>query len=419
DTEDEVVRCRAQLRCNCPENPNGKSARARHRGSDVRTLQTGDPALLQFIRETIGARGPVPFAWVMEQALYHPQHGYYSSGRCTIGRAGDYFTSVSVGPVFGRLMALQYAEIWEVLGRPGEFRVVEQGAHGGEFAHDVLSATAAEHPAFFAALRYAIVEPFPVLKKRQEAALRDFARKVEWHASIEDLPPFAGAYFSNELLDAMPVHLIRWTGGEWKERHVAGIGGDLSFVDLPLSDVRISARLAQISFPLPKGYETEVSLAAVEWIEAVAAKLESGFVITADYGFSRDERYAPHRITGTLRGYAQHRAAGSPLQQIGHADITAHVDWTSIAEAGEASGLQLTGFADQHHFITGLLTAAGGAKLASGGDAKTARALQTLLHPAQLGMKFQYLVLQKNVATVAKLSGLRFARATALSGAAR
>ncbi len=350
----------------------------------------------------------MPFAWVMEQALYHPQHGYYSSGRCTIGRAGDYFTSVSVGPVFGRLLALQFAEIWEMLGRPGEFRVVEQGAHGGEFAHDVLSAAQAEHSAFFAALRYVIVEPFSILRARQEAALRDFAEMVEWHVALAELPLFCGVHFSNELLDAMPVHLVRWTAGEWMERHVDETGGDLIFVDLPLSDAGISARLAQISSPLPEGYETEVNLAATRWIEAVAAKMESGFVVAADYGFPRDEYYASHRTAGTLRGYAQHRTVALPLEQIGHADITAHVDWTSVAAAGESCGLQLAGFVDQHHFVTGLLTTATGAKLASGGDPKTARGLQTLLHPAQLGMKFQYLVLQKNVAITEPLSGLQF-----------
>ena len=141
-------------------------------------MLTGDQALTDFIRETIRDRGPVPFAWFMEQALYHPEFGYYSSGQCEIGRRGDYFTNVSVGPLFGRLLAGQFAEMWEVLGRPADFTIVEQGAHHGDFARDVLTATREQAPEFFAALRYRIIEPFPILQERQAEALRDFGDKV-------------------------------------------------------------------------------------------------------------------------------------------------------------------------------------------------------------------------------------------------
>src|SRR3954470_12935104 len=109
-------------------------------------MEPGNPDLVAFIRETIRCQGPVRFDWFMEQALYHPEFGYYSSGRCEIGRRGDYFTSVSVGPLFGKLMAGQFAEIWETLGRPDDFTVVEQGAHQGEFASDVMEALRAHNP---------------------------------------------------------------------------------------------------------------------------------------------------------------------------------------------------------------------------------------------------------------------------------
>ncbi|MGZ4985563.1 MAG: SAM-dependent methyltransferase, partial [Chthoniobacterales bacterium] len=125
-------------------------------------MASGVPQLIEEIRATIRARGPVSFAWFMEQALYHPTHGYYSSGRAKIGRSGDYFSNVSVGPLFGRLMAAQFAEMWEKLGRPNEFKIVEQGAHEGCFARDVLAATRELHPEFFDQLRYVIVEPFPI-----------------------------------------------------------------------------------------------------------------------------------------------------------------------------------------------------------------------------------------------------------------
>src|ERR1700704_6008660 len=115
-------------------------------------MHPGNPKLVAFIRETIRQRDPVSFAWFMEQALYHPEFGYYSSGRCAIGRRGDYFTNVSVGPLFGRLLAAQFVEMWESLGRPGDFVVVEQGAHQGDFARDVLAAVRERNPDFFSAL---------------------------------------------------------------------------------------------------------------------------------------------------------------------------------------------------------------------------------------------------------------------------
>ena len=373
-------------------------------------MASGTPELIQLVHAEIRAQGPISFAAFMERALYHPAHGYYSSGRCEIGRAGDYFTNVSVGPLFGRLMAAQFAEMWETLDRPQNFIIVEQGAHDGAFARDVLAAAQTHHSDFFAAVRYEIVEPFPILRARQMAALAEFAHKVQWRASLEDLPPFRGVHFSNELLDAMPVHLVRWTGTEWLERHVGERNGQLAFVDLPLSSRALADRLALIETPLPDGYETEVNLAAFEWMTALAPKLINGFVIAVDYGWPRAEFYAPHRTTGTLRCSAQHKVVASPLEQIGDADMTAHVEWTSIAKRAQQCGIEIAGFTDQHHFITGLLAGAAAAQFGETAAAKTTRQLQTLLHPQYLGMKFQYLVLVKGIAaTAATLSGLRFA----------
>ncbi len=362
--------------------------------------------MVQLVRDAIRARGPVTFAWFMEQALYHPAHGYYGSGRAALGRAGDYFTSVSVGPLFGRLLAGQFAEMWETLGRRDDFVIVEQGAHGGEFAHDVLSAARREYPDFFATLRYRIVEPFPVLQQRQTIVLAEFADKIEWHRSLEETQTFHGVHFSNELLDALPVHLVRWDGAEWNERQVADRDGEFHFVDRPVSDATLSEHLRTIPQPLPAGYETEVNLAALDWIETLAGKLVSGFALVADYGWPRTEFYASHRTAGTLRCYAQHQILASPFHSVGNADITAHVEWTSLAERAQESGLTIAGFADQHHFLTGLLTD----NFVSSADAKTKRALQTLLHPQHLGMKFQFLCLTKGVDPAAHLAGFRFAR---------
>ena len=371
-------------------------------------MATGSPSLIAHIREKIRAEGSVSFAWFMEQALYHAMHGYYSSGRARIGRDGDYFSNVSVGPLFGRLMAAQFREMWEKLEWPNEFKIVEQGAHEGDFARDVLESCASFYPEFFAKIRYEIVEPFPVLRLRQRERLNGFAKKIEWKESLDDLPPFRGVHFSNELLDAMPVHLVKWLDNRWHERFVIETDGAFSLEDRPLEDQELRTRTGLIPLPLPDAYETEINLEALRWVDAVSAKLEAGFILAVDYGFPRDGFFSPHRSHGTLQCYARHRVRPSPLENVGETDITAHVEWTSLMERARANGLTSAGFTDQHHFITGLLSKT----LATSTDDKFTRALNTLMHPGFLGMKFQYLGLARNVKEAASLSGFRFAPAS-------
>jgi SAM-dependent MidA family methyltransferase len=366
-------------------------------------MNPGNPDLVDFVRESIRQRGPVRFDWFMEQALYHPEFGYYSSGQCAIGRRGDYFTNVSVGPLFGRLLAAQFAEIWEILGRPGDFTIVEQGAHHGEFAGDVLEEMRDRTPNCFSALRYCVIEPFPLLEARQRERLRDFAEKLTWRKSFSNLEAFTGVHFSNELLDSMPVRLISRDGnGDWKERVVDRAGDGFAFVTRPIADEKLRQHLEKLPRSGDALYETEVNLVAFDWIEDVARKLIRGFVLAIDYGYARADFYAAERTNGTLQCRADHRAVSSPLVEIGRADITAHVDWTSVAERAEQHGLALIGFTDQHHFITGLL-------MRRAPQESERRALQTLLHPELLGTRFQYLALGRNVPPQ-ELSGFRYAR---------
>jgi SAM-dependent MidA family methyltransferase len=381
-------------------------------------VSTGNRPVVERIRAEIKARGPVPFAWFMQQALYHPEHGYYSSGRCAIGRRGDYFTNVSVGPIFGQLLAAQFAEIWERLGKIDNFVLVEQGAHHGEFARDVLESARKRWPDFFATVNYRIIEPFPVLQARQLQTLTGFEDKVEWRDSIDALEPFIGVHFSNELLDAMPVHLIVSRCGRglsaqtecaWLEKFVTLNGDMFGFVDQPIADQTLRDHLQKSPAQLA-GYQTEVSLAALDWIDNLSRKLDRGYVLTIDFGYPRDEFFAPHRSAGTLQVRAQHHLLQSPFDEIGHADITSHVEWTSIAERAEACGFELKGFTDQHHFITGIISELAHDIAQGDADAKAKRALQTLLHPEMLGRNFQILALGKNVDAVTPLAGLKFAR---------
>jgi SAM-dependent MidA family methyltransferase len=338
--------------------------------------------LIEIIRSAIHNRGPQSFAWFMEQALYHPEHGYYSSGCCAIGRKGDYFTNVSIGPLFGQLMTAEFAEIWEQLGKIDNFVIVEQGAHDGQFARDVLQSAQVRAPEFFEALGYRIIEPFPILRERQSQMLEPFRNKIEWRDSLE---PFTGVHFSNELLDAMPARLI----SHGMEKLVGLQDDRLAFIEGSLSN-------------------TAFNQAALDWIDNLAANLKRGYVIAIDYGHSGDESQRDAQVR------AQHRHLDSPFEQIGHADITMHVAWTSIARRAEADGLAIAGFTDQHHFLTGIISTWPDLLQAlsrnADTDRKIKRALQTLLHPEMLGRAFQVLALAKDVDPFTpQLAGFRFA----------
>ena len=365
--------------------------------------QDGNQALVRLIGAEIEKRGPMSFARFMHQALYHPEHGYYSSGHCAIGRNGDYFTNVSVGPLFGQLLCAQFAEIWERLGKINNFVIVEQGAHDGQFAHDVLESAQKHAPEFFAALRYRMVEPFPVLRERQARTLEPFREKIE---CCDSLQSFVGVHFSNELLDAMPVRLM--SGGV--EKFVDLESDKFVLIQRPLSEGTAvsSGALALAKAAKPPMDRGAFNQPALDWIDDVAGNLQRGYVIAIDYGRLDDEFQASVQVR------AQHRNLDSPFEQIGHADITMQVDWSSIVERARANGLCVAGLTDQHHFLTGIISELGrnGSSQSFLADSpKTTRQLQTLLHPEMLGRAFQVLALEKNVgAGATRLAGFKFAR---------
>jgi SAM-dependent MidA family methyltransferase len=362
----------------------------------------GGGPLEEIVRREILSRGPMTFARFMELALYHPEHGYYASGRARIGRKGDFFTNVSVGPVFGRLLAAEFLEIWEKLDRPRPFTIVEQGAHEGQFATDVLSALTRSD--CFGALKYVIIEPFPVWRKRQEETLARFRDKISWFESTDQLEPFTGIHFSNELFDALPVHLLEWDGSDWNEL----------FVSLPGDEFEFQRRTCSGGLRPPgatvtdRRYRTQVSLAAPKLMRGIAAKLSCGVILTIDYGFTREEYYSLARSAGTLQVRAQHRKLSSPFEQIGLVDISAHVEWTSLIKAAQESGATLIGLTDQHHFLTGILSELLPPATMEEFSAAEKRSLQTLVHPEMLGRTFQALAVAKNFNK--PLSGFHFAR---------
>ncbi len=373
----------------------------------------GVPALAAFLKRQIGNHGPVTFKWFMQQVLYHPEMGYYGSGRARIGRRGDFYTSVSVSRIFGELLAKQFEEMWLRMNSPVSFAVVEEGAHQGQFAHDALTWMKGFAPAFFNVTTYWIVEPNPRLQQEQQARLSAWPRnKIRWCQSLADMEAgsLCGVHFSNELLDAFSVHLVTSTdGGPWEENFVDVSREGFKLVYGPPSNNQLRAHLEKLPrYPAvpgaasPRVYTTEVNLSALRWIEDISKVLSNGYVLLADYGYPQDVYYSPERTTGTLMTYQEHEPNPDPLLGVGERDITAHVDFTSLAERAEASGLRLTGFCDQHHFLVGLgrdelLKIERSIKEMTPELLHFIRSFKTLMHPSTMGMAFKFICFQKNL----------------------
>ncbi len=359
----------------------------------------------------IAATGPLRFDRYMERALFDPRLGYYASGRARIGRAGDFYTNVSVGRMFGRVIAAQCAEVWERLGRPPAFDIVEQGAHDGRLAADVLEALRDDHAECLAATRYTFVEPFPRSAAAQREALAGLSARARWVDSPDALPPFSGVHFTNEYPDALPVRLFVRRGDAWLERHVTVERGSLRFTEQAPADLP-----ATLPIGVGEGYVAEWRPAADAWLRQVAVRLERGLVLVVDYGHPREQLHAPWRENGTLACYHAHRRDEDPLDQPGAKDITAHVDFTSLADTALAAGLDLAGFADQYHFLVGaatpLLLAMEAAPISDRRESDL-RALKTLLHPEMMGTQFKYLGLSRDLDLTAPLGGFRHSRPAA------
>jgi SAM-dependent MidA family methyltransferase len=375
--------------------------------------------LVALIRDYIQQYGPAPFSWFMEQALYHPEFGYYTAPRVRIGRTGDYYTNVSVGPVYGQLLASQLLEMWNILDRPAHFTIVEQGAEDGQLACDILTALLDESPEACECIHYVIVEPVLRNQRQQWATLEkngSLLTRATWRNFLSDLEPVTGAFISNELIDAMPVRIVEFHDDGWLELLVGMTGDEFCFVPAKIETPELSQAVSRIPVPPIVPYRTEINLAAAHWARAVSASLECGFVLAVDYGYPRNEFYKPERTNGTLSCYSRHRRSDKPLAQPGEIDITAHVDFTALAESAEQAALKVTGYTDQHHFMVGaaesrllaLERSVVSARL-SPAQSKFLRSYRTLMHPANMGMAFKYLLLTKGLDCCPKLSGYKYA----------
>lgn len=358
------------------------------------------PSLAGILGERIDRRGPMSFPDFMTAALYEPDCGYYAREIRQIGRGGDFFTSVSVGPLFGEILARRMLREWRDSGSPGRWRIIECGAHDGALAADVLGALAALDRQAFDALEYVIPEPLPRLQAAQRHTLQPYQERVRFIACPLELAaePLPGIAFGNELLDALPFHVVEWRAGSWLECRVTrGPAGGFAWLITAIDDARLLAELAPLGGNFPDGYRTEVRTCYHALLQPLARALQSGLMIWIDYGFARPDYYHPDRTAGTLRTFANHQAGAYPLENPGACDITAHVDFTAVAAAALALGGRPTEFRNQAAWLT---AAARAWLLEQDGNPQPsfARQFQTLTHPAHLGACFHVLELAWNPA---------------------
>lgn len=367
---------------------------------------TENAALKQAIVARIERDGGISFRDFMEIALYHPELGYYASERETMGRAGDYVTSPEASPIFGVMIGRQLKEMWEALGSPTSFDVVEGGPGSGALARDILAWARRVAPDFAAAVRYTIVEASErqITRQRARLAAEGLADGVRWHPAVP--AGVTGVLLSNELLDAMPVHRVAMVGGALREVYVTWDGSRFQEeLREPSRDVvRYFERLGVMP---GDGCYAEANPAAIDWVSAAAKAIERGFLLTIDYGYEANELYASWRKDGTLLCFYRQNPSTDPYARIGKQDMTSHVDFTSVRRAGEEAGLATLGMVSQSQFLANL--GIGEAmRPPESGDLEEyfarRRNVTELLDPGGLG-RIRVLVQAKGVGNVA-LSGL-------------
>ena len=350
--------------------------------------------LVEFIRQDIAAQGGwISFARYMELALYAPGLGYYTAGAHKFGEAGDFITAPELSPLFGRSVARQVAEIM-MHSAP---HILELGAGSGKLAADMLAELERLDSLPDS---YAILEISADLRARQRILLRErlphLLDRVHW---LDALPEkFSGAIIANEVLDALPVHLVRWRDSAITERGVALAEHGFIWQERTITDTALLQAAQLIS--VPEDYVSEICLAARGLINSLAQRLDHGAMLFIDYGFGAREFYHPQRSSGTLMCHYRHHAHDDPFFLPGLQDITAHVNFTDIAECGIDAGLELVGYTNQAFFlincgITALLQDTSPENLRD--YLPLSAQLQKLTSPAEMGELFKVIALGKGI----------------------
>ncbi len=321
----------------------------------------------------------------MDMALYYPELGYYTSPDLKIGRKGDFYTSPHLHKIFGAMIGKQLEEMWKILERPSVFHAVEIGAGAGYLCKDILDYL--KNREIFQSLNYIIVEINPVMIEKQKELLSNppkpplinggLDKKVKWVSSVRDIDNIRGCIFSNELLDAFPVHIIEMENailissipsessrtdlpqgkgvkGDVKEIYVAFDGKNIIEQKLDISSLNLLKYLEEFNIDIASGYRTEINLKTKDWLKEISEILHEGFVITIDYGYTAKEYYDEERTKGTLLCYYKHQVNENPYENIGEQYITAHVNFSSLRKWGEEIGFKTIGYCPQGTFLISL-----------------------------------------------------------------
>ena len=356
--------------------------------------------LAGLIRQAIdSAGGAIPFSRFMEMCLYTPGLGYYSGGQRKFGAGGDFVTAPEISPLFGRCLARPCAAVLEATGG-GD--ILEFGAGSGLLAADLLGEL---QDLGCLPERYLILERSAELRQRQQetlgAQLPQLADRVVWIDTLPD-PGFRGVVLANEVLDAMAVERFEWRGTAAEQFCVASGPGGFEWRMQSVEDARLAAAIAQVASDcnLAAGYASELNMTLQPWLQGVADCVDQALLLLIDYGYPRSEYYHPQRSHGTLMCHYRHRAHADPLLFPGLQDITAHVDFTAVAEAGVAAGLEVCGYTPQSWFLLdcgldSLLQAAGPADTAA--YLQQAQQAKTLILPGEMGERFKCIALTREL----------------------
>lgn len=335
---------------------------------------------------------------VMELALYDSDYGYYGSGQVSISQEGDFVTSISVGAAYGQLIAIELESVWNSMGQPDEFLLVEQGAFDGQLLHDLLTSIQTRNSELWAKLRVRLIEPFGHFREKQAAKLSVFdALDLEWLESPQELDG-CGYFYANELLDAFAVEQYQNMKKAWHQRYLVEKAGELHWVWEQPPELPTSLPDAK---QVEEGYRAEFCPGIEKWWSQWQESRFEGIVRLVDYGWSASEYYASHRSSGHLQFYKDHQVIKDPLAHLGECDWSCHVNFTQIAQGGEGAGFQVRDFQSQESWLIDL-AAPSLLEIEKRGEMNAAdkrfiEQLRSLTHPAFMGRKFHALGLTKGL----------------------
>ena len=357
--------------------------------SDPFNMPRAPTPLARAIAEQIRTTGPITFADFMQRALYDSTLGYYRSGRPSVGREGDFLTSPELHPVFGYAVAMSAASIWDQLRRPPTFDLVDVGPGTGALIAAAAHWIETQRPNLWKALRITLVELSESAQASQREKLGTIGVPIEWLPELPQGGNLNGLIVANELLDAQPVHRLRWQAEEgWQELFV-GLDDDGGFRDEPgaASHPALLRRLKGVE--AADGQVVEVCALLPGLLVSLSASIGMGALLLFDYGYAHDQLYASHRREGTLMTFRRHTPGDDPYRWVGEQDITCHIDLDFMLGSTQTLGLRALPFRSQAEWLLrmGALNSALPAELGSGLDDQLAqrRALERLTDPAGLG----------------------------------